>query len=241
MKCSRCQHDNRPGAKFCEECAAPLESACGNCGTLVSSTAKFCPECTYPVGKAAASNQFDAPAHYTPKHLADKILTTKAALEGERKQVTVLFCDIANSTLLTTSLGAEQMHAPLNRFFGLALEVLHRYEGAINQFLGDGFMTLFGAPISHEDHALRAVRAALDIRQTLRDRQRELLPEGDNIAVRMGLNSGLVVVGKIGDNLRMDYTAVGDTTNIAAREILTGRAAGSTNAFGPAQYAENAI
>jgi class 3 adenylate cyclase/tetratricopeptide (TPR) repeat protein len=159
-----------------------------------------------------------APLAYTPPHLAEKILTTRSALEGERKQVTVFFCDLADSTALAERLGPEVMHTLLNRFFALALDEVHRYEGTINQFLGDGFMALFGAPIAHEDHARRAVLAAVGLRQRLQAGPTPLgQPEGVEVAVRMGLNTGLVIVGAIGDNLRMDYTAVGDTTNVAAR------------------------
>ncbi len=167
-----------------------------------------------PAGRTGFS-----PQAYTPPHLAQKILSSRVALEGERKQVTVLFCDIANSTRLAERMGAEAMHALLQRFFGLSLEEVHRYEGTVNQFLGDGFMALFGAPIAHDDDARRGVLAALGIRRLLRARQRELgmSPSAEELQVRMGLNTGLVVVGSIGDNLRMDYTAVGDTTNLAAR------------------------
>jgi class 3 adenylate cyclase len=165
-----------------------------------------------------AQVQDQAPLSYTPKHLADKILTTRSALEGERKQVTVLFCDIANSTPLAARLGPEAMHTLLNRFFEVAMDEVHRYEGTINQFLGDGFMALFGAPIAYEDHARRAVLAALGMQRRLTERCADFgLPPGEDLAVRLGLNTGLVVVGSIGDNLRMDYTAVGDTTNLAAR------------------------
>ncbi len=158
------------------------------------------------------------PLSYTPPHLADKILTSRSALEGERKQVTVLFCDLQNSTPLAATLGPEAMHALLNRFFEIALRVVHSYEGTINQFLGDGFMAFFGAPLAHEDHARRAVLAALELQRSLQDHHTELgAPHGVACAFRMGLNTGLVVVGSIGDNLRMDYTAVGDTTNLAAR------------------------
>jgi class 3 adenylate cyclase len=165
-----------------------------------------------------ASSQDRAPLSYTPQHLADKILTTRSALEGERKPVTVLFCDIAHSTPLAQRLGPEAMHTLLNRFFALGLEAVHRYEGTVNQFLGDGFMALFGAPIAYEDHARRAVLAALRLQHHLGERQVDFgLPPGEDLAVRMGLNTGLVVVGSIGDTLRMDYTAVGDTTHLAAR------------------------
>ena len=171
-----------------------------------------------PTPGEPATDQERAPLSYTPPHLAEKILTSRSALEGERKQVTVLFCDLANSTALAERLGPEAMHTLLNRFFALALDEVHRYEGTINQFLGDGFMALFGAPVAHEDHARRAVLAALGLRRSLTEHHAELgAPHGVTCEVRMGLNTGVVVVGGIGDNLRMDYTAVGDTTNLAAR------------------------
>ena len=158
------------------------------------------------------------PHSYTPPHLVEKILTSHAALNGERKQVTVLFCDLANSTGLAEQLGPETMYTVLNQFFAIALSAVHRYEGTINQFLGDGFMALFGAPIAHEDHARRAVLAALELRRQLfAYNASHSLPQDVELSLRMGINTGLVVVGAIGDNLRMDYTAVGDTTNIAAR------------------------
>src|SRR5262249_43082816 len=156
------------------------------------------------------------PLSYTPKHLAEKILTSRSALEGERKQVTVLFCDLANSTPIAERIGPEAMHTLLNRFFEVALSEVHRYEGTINQFLGDGFMALFGAPLAHEDHARRAVLAAWALQRTLQEAHLGE-PYGVECAFRMGLNSGLVVVGSIGDNLRMDYSAIGDTTNLASR------------------------
>ena len=145
--------------------------------------------------------------------MAQRILTARSAVEGERKQVTVLFCDLVQSTGLAERLGQEGMHALLNRLFEVALSEVHRYEGTVNQFLGDGFMALFGAPLAHEDHARRGVLAALGILRRLKE-ELALAPAVD---VRMGLNTGVVVVGGIGDNLRMDYTAVGDTTIVASR------------------------
>jgi class 3 adenylate cyclase/tetratricopeptide (TPR) repeat protein len=187
---------------------------CPNCATELPDSAKFCSEC----GRDLRSRPgFASPAAYTPRHLAERILTTRTALEGEHKQVTVLFCDIANSTPLAEGVGPERMHALLNGFFELALAEVHRFEGTINQFLGDGFMALFGAPLAHEDDARRAVGAAVAIRRALRDRRSYGPGPGAELAVRIGLNTGVVVVGSIGDNLRMDYTAVGDTTNVAAR------------------------
>jgi class 3 adenylate cyclase len=144
------------------------------------------------------------------------VLTSRFAVEGEHKLVTVIFCDIANSTPLAARIGAEAMHKLLNQFFDLALAEVHHYGGTINQFLGDGFMALFGAPIAHEDHAARAVLAATAIMQRIKNAEGEARALRD-VQLRMGLNTGKAVVGKIGDNLRMDYTAIGDTTNLAAR------------------------
>jgi predicted ATPase/class 3 adenylate cyclase len=158
------------------------------------------------------------PLAYTPKHLAEKILISRSALEGERKQVTVLFADVAGFTTLAEQLDPEVVHEIINRCFeGITAEV-HRFEGTINQYTGDGVMALFGAPLAHEDSPRRAVHAALGIQRAIRDVAQALQAErGLRLQMRIGLNTGLVVVGKIGDDLRMDYTAVGDTTNLAAR------------------------
>jgi len=221
MKCSRCQHENELGAIFCEECAAPLARACSNCGRQLSATAKFCPACAHPTGipaTAPAAPPFSSPESYTPRYLAERILTSKATLEGERKQVTVLFVDVSGFTALSSRLDPEDVHRVMQRAFELMLAEVHRYEGTVNQFLGDGIMALFGAPIAHEDHAVRAIHAALGIRTALDRGQDEITRKrGITFQVRQGLNTGLVVVGSIGSDLRMDYTAVGDTTNIAAR------------------------
>jgi class 3 adenylate cyclase/tetratricopeptide (TPR) repeat protein len=147
-----------------------------------------------------------------PTNLARQ-LGTAAPLAGEHKQVTVLFCDIANSMALAEELGPEQMHAVVNDFFALALAQVRTYEGTINQFLGDGFMALFGAPIAREAHEQLAMLAALAIRRSVAERG----PDAPGLLLRMGINTGPVVVGKVGDSQRMDYTAVGDTTNLAAR------------------------
>src|SRR6266853_930149 len=171
-----------------------------------------------PPTAAPVSVQNPPPLAYTPKHLAEKILTSRSALEGERKQVTVLFADIAGFTTLAEQLDPEIVHDIINRCFeGITAEV-HRFEGTINQYTGDGVMALFGAPIAHEDSPRRAVHAALGIQRAIRDVAQALQAErGLTLQMRIGVNTGLVVVGKIGDDLRMDYTAVGDTTNLAAR------------------------
>ena len=222
MKYRRCDHENPPGSRFCLECGQPLTLACAACGAALPAGAKFCNACGAPIAAPPPALESAPPAAapdaYTPRHLAERILTSRAALTGERKPVTVLFCDLVGSTALAERLGADTMHDLLNRFFELALAEVHRYEGTVNQFLGDGFMALFGAPLAHEDHARRAVLAALGVARAVSERP-VVLDSGAQIplTVRMGLNTGLVVVGAIGDNLRMDYTAVGDTTHLAAR------------------------
>ena len=212
-----CGHLNPPGAKFCTECAAPLARRCAACGAEPPPTAKFCPECAAPL---AAKPQPAAPdpRAYTPKHLAEKILTSRAALEGERKQVTVLFADVKGSMELAEQLDPETWHGILDRFFHLLADGVHRFEGTVNQFTGDGIMALFGAPIAHEDHGQRACWAALHLQHELRRYADEVrLAHGLGFSVRMGLNSGEVVVGKIGDDLRMDYTALGHSVGLAQR------------------------
>jgi class 3 adenylate cyclase/tetratricopeptide (TPR) repeat protein len=159
-----------------------------------------------------------APLSYTPKHLADRILTTRSALEGERKHVTVLFVDVAGFSTLAEQLEPEDVHQIMDGCFAILTEQVHHYEGTINQFTGDGLMALFGAPIAHEDHAVRALHAALGIQAALRAYGDTVQRQwGVPFQMRLGLNTGTVVVGRIGDDLRMDYTAQGDTTNLAAR------------------------
>jgi class 3 adenylate cyclase/tetratricopeptide (TPR) repeat protein len=219
MKCAGCGRESPSGARFCAGCGARLVPACSACGAELPLDARFCPQCGQTsLTRAPATADFASPATYTPKHLAERILTSKAALEGERKQVTVLFVDVSGFTALSARLDPEDVHTLMTHAFEIMLAEVHRYEGTVNQFLGDGIMALFGAPIAHEDHAQRAVRAALGIQRALEDYQRELERERAlTFKVRQGLNSGLVVVGSIGSDLRMDYTAVGDTTNVAAR------------------------
>jgi len=154
---------------------------------------------------------------YTPRHLAEKILTTRSALEGERKHLSILFVDVVDSMTLAKKLGAEEWHRVLDRVFEILAAAIHAVEGTINQFTGDGVMALFGAPIAHEDHARRACQAALAAREDLRAYAETLRPRGVELAVRMGINSDEVVIGKIGDDLRMDYTAQGQSVGLAAR------------------------
>jgi class 3 adenylate cyclase/tetratricopeptide (TPR) repeat protein/DNA-binding IscR family transcriptional regulator len=158
------------------------------------------------------------PRSYTPRHLVEKILASQSALRGERKLVTVLFADVARSMEIAERVDPEEWHRLLDRLFRILAGGVHRYEGTINQYTGDGIMALFGAPIAHEDHAQRACAAALDLARELRALAEDVRHEsGLEFAVRMGLNSGEVVVGTIGDDLRMDYTAQGHVVGLAAR------------------------
>ncbi len=191
MRCPRCRHENRAAAKFCEECAEPL---------------------------ATGGSRFISPDAYTPKHLADKILSSRAAVEGERKQVTVLFADLESSMELLADRNPEESRGLLDPVLTLMMEAVHRYEGTVSQVMGDGIMALFGAPLAHEEHAVRACYAALTMQELMNrhaaDVQRAY---GVQLQIRVGLNSGEVVVGTIGRDLHMAYTAVGQTTHLAAR------------------------
>ncbi|MCG8637737.1 MAG: AAA family ATPase [Desulfobacterales bacterium] len=223
MKCDACQSDNREGVKFCEECGRSIAVECPACNARIPKGKKFCGECGQKLGpdKAAMSGtgiDYTRPDSYTPKFMAEKILTTRGSIEGERKLVTVFFCDVTGFTSLSEQLDPEAVHQIMDGCFKILMEEIHRFEGTINQFTGDGVMALFGAPIAHEDHAQRACKAALSIQARLRGYGKKVRAEfGPDFKMRIGLNSGPVVVGAIGDDLRMDYTAVGDTTNLAAR------------------------
>jgi class 3 adenylate cyclase/tetratricopeptide (TPR) repeat protein len=192
VACASCGASNPPGQKFCGECGAGLA----------------------PAGSPPPAS----PESYTPRHLAEKILTSKTALEGERKQVTVLFADLKGSTELLADRDPEEARTILDPVLERMMEAVHRYEGTVNQVMGDGIMALFGAPLAHEDHAVRACYAALRMHDAIRryaeDTRRT---HGIEVQIRVGLNSGEVVVRSVGSDLRMDYTAVGQTTHLAAR------------------------
>src|SRR3970282_1344562 len=193
---------------------------CVNCGAQLSATAKFCSECAHPADPAAPSTaqRFGAPESYTPKHLAERIINSKTALEGERKQVTVLFADLKGSMELLADRDPEEARKILDPVLELMMEAVHRYEGTVNQVMGDGIMALFGAPLAHEDHAVRASYAALDLQRAMRRLTEELRrSHGVTVEARVGLNSGEVVVRSISSDLHLDYTAVGQTTHLAAR------------------------
>src|SRR5215204_127258 len=219
MQCNHCQAGNPTQAKFCMECAAPLALKCSACGADVLARAKFCVECAHPVGQAAPTPATSlTPASYTPQHLAERIISSRGALEGERKQVTVLFADLKGSMELLADRDPEDARRILDPVLERMMEAVHRYEGTVNQVMGDGIMALFGAPLAHEDHAVRACYAALMMSESVRHYADEVRWKvGLPIQIRVGLNSGEVVVRSIGSDLRMDYSAVGQTTHIAAR------------------------
>ena len=220
MECARCRHASPPGARYCPQCGAPLAAGCARCHTALPAQARFCPQCAHPVDAAPASAEprFASPADYTPQHIADKILRSRGALEGERKHVTVLFADLKGSMELLAERDAEDARRVLDGVLERMMEAVHHYEGTVNQVMGDGIMALFGAPIAHEDHAVRACFAALRMQQRVKDHAEELHRTlGLPVHIRVGLNSGEVVVRSIGSDLHMDYTAVGQTTHLAAR------------------------
>jgi class 3 adenylate cyclase/tetratricopeptide (TPR) repeat protein len=219
MQCPRCQRENPAGQKFCGECGANLGVTCGSCGADLPAGSKFCNKCGTPVAAdISAPARFASPESYTPKHLADRILMSKGALEGERKQVTVLFADLKGSMELLADRDPEEARKILDPVLEHMMEAVHRYEGTVNQVMGDGIMALFGAPLAHEDHAVRAGYAALRMKETLAILGEQLERRLNvPVQVRIGLNAGEVVVRTIGSDLRMSYSAVGQTTHLAHR------------------------
>ena len=220
MKCPTCQTDNKEGARFCIECGHKLELKCPQCGHPLPPVAKFCEMCGHQLSKLEEVPPIDysKPHSYTPKFLADKILSNRRLIEGERKLVTVLFADVANYTAMSEKLDPEEVRQIVDGCFRILMDEIHKWEGTITQFTGDGLMAIFGAPIAHEDHAQRACYTALSIQKAMGQYGEKVRKErGLEFKMRIGLNSGPVVVGSIGDDLRMDYTAIGDTTNLAAR------------------------
>ena len=222
MKCTQCAFDNPPGMAFCGRCGSTLASLCPSCGFANPEEFAFCGRCGLHLIAVASWLQpvpkFASPQSYTPKHLAEKILTSKSALEGERKQVTVLFADMKGSMELLADRDPEEARKILDPILEHMMEAVHRYEGTVNQVMGDGIMALFGAPLAHEDHAVRACYAALRMQESVKKYAESIQrTEGIPIQIRVGMNSGEVVVRSIGSDLKMDYTAVGQTTHLAAR------------------------
>jgi len=212
VTCPSCGHQNRDGARFCAECGTSLTVplTCPSCGAENRPEAKFCDKCGQPLrGQPAPEPTVPAapaepdPRLQPPAHLAKKILGSRHALEGERKQVTVLFADVMGSMDLAERTDPESWRGMMDRFFAILSEGVHRFEGTVDKFTGDGIMALFGAPIAHEDHAQRACYAALHLQQELAAYAAELRSsEGVNFSVRIGMHSGEVVVGRSATTLR---------------------------------------
>ena len=223
MDCAQCGHHNLAGTKFCGECGARLVLVCAACGMSNPVDNKFCGKCGLPLAQplpaqSPTASGFASPQSYIPQHLAERILSSRGALEGERKQVTVLFADLKGSMELFADRDPEEARALLDPVLELMMEAVHHYEGTVNQVMGDGIMALFGAPLAHEDHAVRAAYAALRMQEAVKRYAEQVRrTHGVPIHIRIGVNSGEVVVRSIGSDLRMDYTAVGQMTHLAAR------------------------
>ena len=223
MKCPRCRAQIPYEAAFCDECGYRLELICPSCEEPNRLRAKFCKKCGQgfsetSLGAAKSPPAFGSPQSYIPRHLADRILASREILEGERKRVTVLFADIKGSTELIEGLDPEEARVLIDPALHVMMDAVHRYEGTVNQILGDGIMAFFGAPLAHEDHALRASYAALAMQEEMRryaekGSGRRHIP----LTIRVGLNSGDVVFRSISNDLSIDYSGLGYTIHLAAR------------------------
>jgi class 3 adenylate cyclase/tetratricopeptide (TPR) repeat protein len=227
MKCPKCQTENPEGMKFCVECGRKLETICPKCGFGNSLTFKFCGECGHQLSLPAEATSkvpsFDEKLakiqKYLPKGLTEKILAQRDKIEGERKQVTVMFCDMEGFTSLTEKLGSEEMYSVMDQVYEILIHKVHDYEGTVNELTGDGIMALFGAPIALEDAPQRAIRSALAIHREISKFSDQLKSEKKMppIKMRIGIHTGPVIVGTLGNDLRVEFKAVGDTVNLASR------------------------
>jgi class 3 adenylate cyclase/tetratricopeptide (TPR) repeat protein len=221
MQCSRCRHDNRDDARFCRDCGAAFGTRCLICGTNLSAESRYCDNCGAPaavIGGQIASPLLGSPYFHTPSALAKRILTSEAALEGERKQVTVLFSDMKGSTEHIADRDPEEARRLLDPILERMMDAVDRYEGTVNQVMGDGIQALFGAPLAYEDHAVRACYAALKMQESIKKYAEEVRrTEGLPLQIRVGLNSGEVLVRSLGSELHMNYSAHGETIHLAAR------------------------
>jgi class 3 adenylate cyclase/tetratricopeptide (TPR) repeat protein len=236
MRCTACGHDNRDTAAFCESCGGRLAVACARCSNELRPGARFCDGCGQAVATPVEPSHAPARHAQTPRHLAEKILASRAALEGERKQVTVLFADIVGSTALIRDRDAEEAQRLLDGAVQQMMAAVHRYEGTVSRLMGDGLMAMFGAPVAHENHAVQACYAALAMLEAVREYADEVRQvHGVAIQIRVGINSGEVVVRLISDDLHMDYTAMGQTVHLASR--LEGLANAGTTLLSPSTLA----
>src|SRR5437899_2692101 len=221
MRCTACGAELIAGKKFCHACGASVVVQCRGCGATIDPEFRFCPDCGLQQNAAvhdgappSTTDAFTRLSRHIPSGLIHKIRATQGAVAGERKQVTVLFCDLVGSTAIAAGLDPEEYHDLLDRYLEIVCGEIYRFEGIVTHLAGDGLMALFGAPLAHEDAPQRAVRAALGIHEAL---ARFSETEGVALRARVGINTGPVVLGTVGNDLKMDYTAIGDTTNLAAR------------------------
>jgi len=227
MKCPKCQRENPETRKFCRECGGKLSLICGQCGAENVPGDKFCGECGHALGEPKTAPPADLSfeeklekiQRYLPGGLTEKILAQRGKIEGERKQVTVMFCDAEGFSLLSERLGPEKVYSIMDEVFEMLIHKVNDYGGTVNKMTGDGVMALFGAPIALEDAPQRAIRSALAIQKEIaRFSDRTKAETGmQPIRMRIGIHTGPVVVGSLGNDLRVEFTAVGDTVNLASR------------------------
>jgi class 3 adenylate cyclase/tetratricopeptide (TPR) repeat protein len=228
MKCPKCKSDNRDGVNFCEECGAKLELECPSCRTKIPAGKKFCGKCGHKLSDPSEAPPKDLSfdekltkiQRYLPKGLSEKILSQRDRIEGERKQVTVMFCDMEGFTQLSEKLGPEEAYTIMDQVYEILIHKVHDYEGTVNEFTGDGIMALFGAPIALEDAPQRAIRSAYTIHREMSKFSEKMNQEKENmlaLKMRVGIHTGPVVVGTLGNDLRLEFKAVGDTVNLASR------------------------
>jgi class 3 adenylate cyclase/predicted ATPase len=228
MKCTKCQTENPETRKFCSECGAKLLLICPQCGFENLPKDKFCGECGHNLGlpskpipkELSFDEKLAKIQRYLPKDLTQKILAQKDKIEGERKQVTVMFCDMEGFTTITEKLGSEEMYSIMDEVYEILIHKVHDYEGTVNELTGDGIMALFGAPIALEDAPQRAIRSAMAIHREMGIFSDKIKQEKEGIPplkMRIGIHTGPVVVGTLGNDLRVEFKAVGDTVNLASR------------------------
>jgi class 3 adenylate cyclase/tetratricopeptide (TPR) repeat protein len=228
MKCPKCQFENPEDSLFCGDCGAPLEVSCPNCGSTPPREFKFCNKCGHDLRKPSEGLPLDLSfdqkiekiQKYLPQGLAEKILSQRDRIEGERKQVTVMFCDMEGFTRLSEKLDPEDAYTIMDKVYEILIHKVHDYEGTVNEMTGDGIMALFGAPIALEDAPQRAIRSSLSIHREVAKFNDRMKQEKDTIPplkMRIGIHTGPVVVGTLGNDLRVEFKAVGDTVNLASR------------------------
>jgi class 3 adenylate cyclase/pimeloyl-ACP methyl ester carboxylesterase len=225
MKCPKCGSENRQEAKFCNDCGIKLELICPECKSVCQLTAKYCDHCGTRVSLTGPDltpldEKIDKIQRYLPQGLTQKILAQRDRIEGERKNVTVMFCDMAGFTALSDQIDPEETYSIMDRVMEILIHKVHDYEGTVNKMMGDGIMALFGAPIALEAGPRRAILSALAIHEAMAEFSRGLVAEKPGIPpiqMRIGINTGPVVLGTVGNSLRVEFTAVGDTVNLASK------------------------